>query len=73
VNETRSFELSRKGLFSNYDETKSKEEKNKTNKIQKVHFASRAYDTGWWKQDNIKMALSGDHTSCGVDEDLTVT
>jgi len=29
--EIRSFELSRKEIFSNYDETKSKEEKNKKN------------------------------------------
>ena len=33
--EIRSFELSRKEIFSNYDETKSKEEKNKKNRSKK--------------------------------------
>ena len=27
----------------------------------------------WWKQGNIKMAMSEDHASCWVHKDLTVT
>jgi len=59
-----SFDLRGKEIFSNCDETESKEEKNKqikskTNayRVQSVRYRS------WWKQGNIKMAVSGDHTS----------
>jgi len=64
------FELSRKEIFSNYDETKSKEEKRSKKKAQRrqnVQYRS------WWKQANIKMAVSEDHASCWVHKDLTVT
>ena len=44
--EIHSFELSEKEIFFNYDETKSKEEKNKKNGSKKKHIADRAYDTG---------------------------
>jgi len=63
-----------KEFFSNYDETKSKEEKNPKNggkknahRGQSVRYRSR------WKQSNIKMAVSEDHTSCWVHKNLTVT
>ena len=42
--EIRLFELSGKEIFSNYDETKSKEEKNKKNGAKRRHIAGRAYD-----------------------------
>jgi len=41
-----SFELSGKEIFFNYDETKSKEKKNKKNGSKKKANAGRAYDTG---------------------------
>ena len=44
--EIRSFELSGKEIFPNYDETKSKEAKNKKNWSKKMHIAGRAYDLG---------------------------
>ena len=43
--EIRSFELSGKEIFSNYDETKSKEEMNKKTGEKRRHIAGRAYDT----------------------------
>ena len=68
VEEIRPFELSRKEIFSNYDETKSKEEKNK--KIGNKKKAHRGPIRGqsvryrsWWKQGSIKMAVSEDHAS----------
>jgi len=72
--EIRSFELSRKEIFSNYDETKSKEEKNKKNgSKKKAHRRQSVRYRSWWKQGNIKMAVSEDHASCWVHKDLTVT
>jgi len=63
--EIRSFELSEKEIFSNCDETKSKEEKNKKNGIkQKAHRGQSVHYRSWWKQGNIKMAVSEDHASC---------
>jgi len=61
-------------LVSNYDETKSKEEKNKKNGSKKKthHWQSVQYRS-WWKQGIIKMAVSEDHASCWVHKDLTVT
>jgi len=44
--EIRAFELSGKEIFFNYDETKSKEEKNKRLGAKRRHVAGRAYDTG---------------------------
>jgi len=74
----RSLELSRKEIFSNYDETKSKEEKNK--KIGNKKKAHRGPIRGqsvryrsWWKQGNIKMAVREDHASCWFRKDHTVT
>jgi len=72
--ETRSFELSRKEIFSNHDEMKSKEEKNKKNGSKKN--APRGQSVRYrpcWKQGNIKMAVSEDHTSCWVHKDITIT
>jgi len=63
--EIRSFELSRKEIFSNYDETKSKEEKNKKNgSKKKAHRGQSVRYRAWWKQGNIKMAVSEDYASC---------
>jgi len=69
----RSFELSGKEIFSNYDETKSKRKRTKRTGAKRRHIAGRAYDTERWKQGNIKMAVSEDHASCWVHKDLTVT
>jgi len=69
-----SFELSGKETFSNYDEMKSKGEKNKKNGSKKK--APRGQSVryrSWWKQGNIKMAVSENHASCWVHKDLTVT
>ena len=68
------FELSGKEIFSNYDETKSKEGKNKKNgSRKKAHHRQSVRYRSWWKQGNIKMAVSEDHASCWVHKDLTVT
>jgi len=70
--EIHSFELGGKEIFSNYDETKSKEEKNKRNRSKKkAHRGQSVRYRSWWKQGNIKMAVSEDHAS--VHKDLTVT
>jgi len=59
-----SFELSGKEIFSNYDEKKSKEEKNKKNRSKKkAHRGQSVRYRSWWKQGNIKMAVSKDHAS----------
>jgi len=72
--EIRSFELSGKEIFSNYHEKKSKEEKNKKNGSKKnAHYGQSVRYRSWWKQDNIKMAVIGDHASCWVHKDLTIT
>jgi len=72
--EIRSFELSGKEIFSDYDETKSKEEKNKKNgSKKKAHRGQSVRYMSWWKQGNIKMAVSEDHASCWIHKDLTVT
>jgi len=69
-----SFELSGKEIFSNYDETESKEEKNKKNWCQKkANCGQSVRYRSWWKQGNIKTAVSEDHASCSVHKDLTVT
>jgi len=58
----RLFELSGKEFFSNYDETKSKEEKNEKNgSKKKAHRGQSVRYRSWWKQGNIKMAVSEDH------------
>jgi len=44
--EIRSFELRGKEIFSNYDKTKSKEEKNKRTGAKRRNIAGGAYDTG---------------------------
>jgi len=72
--EIRSFELSGEETFFNHDETKSKEEKNKKNGSKdKAHRGQSVRYRSWWKQGNIKMAVSEDHTPCWVHKDLTVT
>ena len=71
--EIRPFELSGKEIFSNYDETKSKEEKNtKNGSKKKAHRGQSVRYRSWWKQGNIKMAVSEDYASCWVHKDLTV-
>jgi len=60
-------------MFSNYDETKSKEKTNKKNvSKKKSHRGQNVQYRSWWKQGNIKMAVSEDHASCWVHKDLTV-
>ena len=62
--EIRSFELSGKEIFSNHDETKSKEQKNKKNRSKKkAHCGQSVRYRSLWKQGNIKMATSEDHAS----------
>ena len=68
--EIRSFELSGKEIFSNYDETESKEEKNKKSGSKKKANHGQSV---LWKHGNFKMAVIEDHASCWVDKDLTVT
>jgi len=63
--EIHSFQLSAKEIFFNYDETKLKEKKNKKNgSKKKAHRGQSVRYRSWWKQGNIKMALSEDHASC---------
>ena len=72
--EIRSFELSGKEIFSNYDETKLEEEKNKKNgSKKKAHRGQSVQYRSWWEQGNIKMAVSEDHASCWVHKDPTFT
>ena len=74
VEEIRSFELSGKQIFFNCDGTKSKEEKNKKNgSKRKAHRGQNVQYRLWWKQGNIKMAMSEDRTSCWVHKDLIIT
>jgi len=69
-----SFELSGKEIVSNYDETKSKEEKNKKNgSKKKAHRGQSVRYRSWWKQSNIKMGVSEDHALCWAQKDLAVT
>ena len=61
-------------IFFHYDETKSKEEKNKKNESKKkAHCRQSVRYRSWWKQGNIRMAVSEDPASCWVRKDLTVT
>ena len=63
--EIRSFELSGTEIIFDYDETKSKEEKNKNNGSKKMaHRGQSVRYRSLWKQGNIEMAMSEDHTSC---------
>jgi len=72
--ELRPFELIGKEIFSKYNETKSKEEKNKKNgRKKKAHCGQSVRYMSWWKQGNIKMAVSEDDASCWIHKDLTVT
>jgi len=72
--EIRSFELRGKEIFSNCDETKSKEEKNQKNgSKKKAHCGQTIRYKSWWKHGNIRMAMSEDHTSCWVHKDLIIT
>jgi len=69
--EIRSRELSGKEIFSNYDE--SKKEKNKKNgSKKKAHRGQSVQYRLWWKQGDIKMAVSEDHASRWVHNDFTV-
>ena len=71
--EIRSSELSGNEISPNYDETKSKEEKNTKNESKKkAHRGQSVRYRSWWKQGNIKMAVSEDYASCWVHKDLTV-
>jgi len=72
--EIRSFELSGQEIFSNYDETKSKEDKNKKNgSKKKARRRQSVRYRSWLKQGNIKMAVSEEHASCWAHKDLSVT
>jgi len=71
--EIRSFELSRKDFFSNYDETNSKVVETKKNRSKKVHVTSRSYFTGHGGSKASKRAVSEDHASCWAHKNLTVT
>ena len=63
-----------KKIFSNFDETQSKEAKRKNNESKKkTHRGQNVRYRSWWKQGNIKMAVSEDHASCWIHKDLTVT
>jgi len=74
VKEIHSFGRSGKEIFSKYDETKSKEERNKKNgSKKKAHRGQSVRYRSWWKQGNIKMEMSENQTSCWVHKDLTVT
>jgi len=69
-----SFELSGKKVFSKHDETKSKQVKEKWNERNKGVYCEQSVQyRSWWKQGNIKMAVSEDHALCWVHKDLTVT
>ena len=71
--EIRSFELSGEDIFSNCDETKSKEEKNKKKGSKnKAHRGQSVRYRSWCKQGNFKVAVSEDHVSCWVHKDLIV-
>ena len=64
VEEIRSFELSGNEIYSKYDETKSKGQKNKKGcSKKKAHRGRSVRYRSWWKQGNIKMAVSEDHSS----------
>jgi len=64
--EIRSFEFSGKEIFFNYELTKSKEEKNKKNNSKKkAHHGQSVRYRSWWKQGNIKTAMSEDHFMLG--------
>jgi len=70
----RSFELSGKEIFFNYDETKSQEKKNEKNgSKKKAHREQSVRYRSWWKQGNIERAVTEDHASCWVQKDLSVT
>ena len=58
-------------LLCDYHETKSKEEKNKKNagSKKKAHCRQSVRYRPWWKQGNIKMAVSKDNASCWVLKD----
>jgi len=57
-----------------YDETTSIEEKYKKNgSKKKAHRGQSVRYRSWWKQGNIKIAMSEDHASCWVHKDLTAT
>jgi len=51
---------------------KSKENKNNWSK-KKAHRGQSVRYRSYWKQGNIKMAMSEDHASCCVHKDRTVT
>ena len=63
-----------KKSFQTMIKTKSKEERNKKNgSKKKAHREQSIQYRPWWKQGNIKMAMSENHASCWVHKDLTVT
>jgi len=73
--EIRSFQLSGKEICSNYHEKRlfaGREQKEGTLQAERtiqVVVEARL----WWKQGNIKMAVSENHASCWVHKDFTVT
>jgi len=58
--EIRSLDISEKEILSNYDETKSKGAKRQNNGSKKNAHRGQSV---WWKQGNIKMAVSENHAS----------
>jgi len=57
--------LSEQEIFSNYDETKSKQVTRKQNgSKKKAHRGQSVHYRSWWKHGNIKMAMIEDHASC---------
>jgi len=60
-------------MIFNYDETKSKEEKNKENWSKNAQSGQSVRYRTCWKPGNINMAVIEDHTSYLVHKDLPVT
>ena len=71
--EIRSFELSGKFSLAMMKRNRTSEEHNKKSGSKKAHRGQSKRYRSWWKQGNIKMAVSKDHASCWVHKDLTVT
>jgi len=56
------------------DESKPEDEKNTKNKSKKsAYHGQNVQYRSWWKEDNIKMAVSDAPASCWDHKDLTVT
>jgi len=63
-------------MKSSRTKTKPHRKKNRKTRMEakkKAHHGQSVQYVSWWKQGNIKMAMSEDHASCWVHKDLTVT